>query len=125
MDFEVTCEYCGNKFDNYHLTRFIKDKAACSDCFQNALSKENYYYFKHVPNMCDGVRVDLHTFDSKENLLKFLKEIPRENENLAVDDNNKIMTVTKDGTNWWVHGFVKSTLDLGLPFWKDLTTVNI
>lgn len=120
MGFTVACELCGEHYKNYHTTLITAGKVVCPNCFVKAKDEAIYWYVPHIPGFCDGCKTTLTTFDTKEQLLEFLKNIPKENETLAISDDNTIMTVTKDGKFWWVHGYVKDTSILDLPDWKNL-----
>ena len=120
MDFSVNCEICGKSYDNYHLTWKFSGKTLCMDCFTDELTKAEYWFYPHVPPMCDGCDVTLRTFDNLEDIFNFLKTIPRKDEVLAYGDSNEVMTVSKNGKNWWVHGYTNCITQLDLPFWKDI-----
>lgn len=116
------CELCGIEYDNYMRTFKVNGKIVCNECFTSEGKKINnsgkFYFYPHIPSCCEGCDVNMEVFDNIPDLLNRLKEY-EEYGTLAVDNcdeeadvSNYVMTVSKDGKHWWVHGFTNAKLNL-------------
>lgn len=87
------------------------------------LKRCGYWFFPHIPTFINGVTVDVRTFDTKEELVEYVKRLfDRHNK-----ENGKILCMSKDGyiievkdsgNYWWVIGY--TNLEVGtFPDWKE------
>lgn len=127
----ATCEICDKSYDDHMRTFKIKNKnvikTVCSDCFNLEKKKiensDKFYFYPHIPGFCEGCDVELEIFDTIKEVAKRIKKYSRYG-TLATDPTDKpnhiIMTVRKDGTSWWVHGYSNAIENLYLPDYRSL-----
>lgn len=126
-DFLETCDICGEKYDAYMRTFWVQcssdnkdQKCCCPKCWSEQAELKPHRYTNHIPTFCDGGDLITRLFDTKEELISWLRENLniKDNEELCCSNDGNIITVNKDKKFWWVHGY--STLKKGdLPYWKE------
>ena len=129
MDFMSKCEVCGKEYDSYMRTFFVQNsndesskKCCCRECLNKEAAKKPHRYTNHIPSFCDGGDLIIRLFDTKEELIEWLKDnlnYSKDTEELCCSEDGSIITVKKTEKYWWVHGF--STLEkYDLPYWREV-----
>jgi hypothetical protein len=119
------CEICGKKYNSHMRTLYIQYtndesdiKCCCPECWQKEAQTKPHRYTNHIPAFCEGGRLITRLFDTKEDLIGWLKNtFANENDVLCYGDTGAIVIVNKNENFWWVKGF--STLSKG-----DLSNSN-
>lgn len=87
-------------------------KCCCPKCCRKEAQKKPHRYTNHIPQYVDGGRLITRLFDTKEDLICWLKDtFADENKVLCCTDDGTIVTVNKNKKFWWAEGY--STLSKG------------
>ena len=128
MDFTTSCEVCGTSYDNYMRTFKVGDNVVCRGCWEKARIQAEkdgkFWFYPHIPAFVEGADLTLEIFDSPESLLTRLEKIPKHGDKLIGSDDDKIMTISKDKKEWWVHGYTNGLDLLNLEKFEDLKGVK-
>ena len=127
MDFTTVCEVCGNSYDNYSRTFKVGDKVVCLNCWEKArvqAEKAGKFWFFSLPSFVDGGNYTLEIFDDSKSLLSRLEKIPERGDRLIGRDIDKVMTISKNNKNWWVHGYTNGLESLNLEKFEDLKGIK-
>ena len=76
-------------------------------------------FTQHIPNYCEGFEPEIFEFTDLDDLANKLGK----DKSLLVFEDEYILSVSKDDTEWWVLGRVEKKID-GLKKWsggKELT----
>lgn len=77
-----------------------------------------YHFFPEIPKYVDGVTVNIYGFDTKQELVDFIKEHTDEDYTACMDSCGEIIVVHHDGHPWYVLGY--TNLDAWtFPNWED------
>lgn len=86
------------------------------------LNRYNYWFCPHIPDFVDGATVDARAFDTKEELVEYVKKLfdkhnKENNQILCMSEDGYIIEVKDSGDYWWVIGY--TNLEVGtFPDWK-------
>lgn len=125
-EFTSKCDICGNNYDSYMRTFYIQysmdrrdRKCVCLECLGKESVKKPYKFVNHIPTFCDGGDLIVRLFDTKEELIEWIKnKYYKEYEEICCDGNGLIITVNKSTKCWWVVG--NSNLkNYDFPDWKE------
>lgn len=113
------CEICSKTYDSYMRTLYVQYsndetdiKCCCPKCLSKEVQKKPHRYTNHIPQYVDGGRLITRLFDTKEDLICWLKDtFADENKVLCCTDYGTIVTVNKNKKFWWTEGY--STLSKG------------
>lgn len=82
------------------------------------LNSYAYHFFPEVPMYVDGVTVNIYGFDTKEEIIDFVKNNTDEDCTTCMDERGGIIEVHHDGHPWYVLGY--TNLDAWtFPNWLD------
>ena len=82
------------------------------------LNSYAYHFFPEVPMYVDGVTVNIYGFDTKEEIIDFIKNNTDEDYTTCMDERGGIIEVHHDGHPWYVLGY--TNLDAWtFPNWLD------
>lgn len=89
------------------------------------LNRFSYWFCPYVPSFVDGATVDAKAFDTKEELVEYVKKLFNNNNNnnqiLCMNKNGYIIEVKDSGDYWWVIGY--TNLEVGtFPDWNKFTS---
>ncbi len=70
-------------------------------------------FTQHIPNYCDGFEPETFEFTDLDDLANKLGK----DKSLLVFEDEHILSVSKDDTEWWVLGSVEKKID-GLKKWS-------
>ena len=77
-----------------------------------------------LPSFVDGGNYTLEIFDDSKSLLSRLEKIPEHGDRLIGRDIDKVMTISKNNKNWWVHGYTNGLESLNLEKFEDLKGIK-
>lgn len=128
--FTAKCNFCGKTYNCSHVKLFIQHgddesskKCCCSEC-RDKEEKKSYWLENFVPAFCDGAKETTRLFDSKEQLIQWLrKEFKNEDCEIGMDSISKqlatIISIRKSEKFWWLEGL--TNLESGsFPNWRDI-----